>query len=49
MERLAHGLSTDNLGGRDGGPLSPDIERKTEEELTSYLTGRKDEANQSPR
>jgi hypothetical protein len=47
MERLAHGLSTDNLGGRDGGPLSPDIERKTEEELTGYLTGRMDQASRS--
>ncbi len=42
VERLARGVSTDNLGGHDGGPLvPPDIERKSTAELVEYLTGRR--------
>jgi hypothetical protein len=41
VERLARGVSTDNVGGYDGGPLVPsEIERKTTAELEAYLTGR---------
>jgi hypothetical protein len=43
VERLARGQSTDNVAGHDGGPLSPDVERMDEAELTAYLTGRLDE------
>jgi hypothetical protein len=43
VERLAHGLSTENIGGSDGGPLFADVERKSMEELQAYLAGRDDE------
>jgi ribonuclease HI len=43
MERLALGQSTDHVAGHDGGPLSPDVERMDEAELTAYLTGRMEE------
>ena len=42
VERLARGVSTDNVGGHDGGALvPPDIERKSTAELEAYLTGRR--------
>ena len=41
VERLARGVSTDNVGGYDGGPLVPrEVERKSVAELEAYLTGR---------
>jgi hypothetical protein len=43
VERMAHGLSTENVGGYDGGPLVPaDIARMSDDELVAYLTGRED-------
>ena len=44
VERLARGMSTENRGGHDGGPLVPaDVEAKSMEQLQAYLTGRQDE------
>jgi hypothetical protein len=41
VERLARGVSTDNVGGCDGGPLvPPEVERKSRAELEAYLAGR---------
>lgn len=41
VERLARGVSTDNVGGYDGGPLvPPEVQRKSTAELEEYLTGR---------
>lgn len=41
VERLARGVTTDNVGGYDGGPLAPpEVERKSVAELEAYLTGR---------
>ncbi len=40
VERLAHGLSTENVAGHDGGPLvPPSVKDKSIEELEAYLTG----------
>jgi len=48
VERLARGLSTENVGGRFGeAPIPPEIERKTVEELEAYLLGRRDAENGS--
>ena len=42
VERLARGVSTDNVGGHNGGPLVPEeVERKSTAELEEYLTGRR--------
>jgi hypothetical protein len=44
-ERLAHGLSTDNLAGHDGGPLVPAaVQDKTADQLAAYLAGVEDGA-----
>jgi hypothetical protein len=44
VERLALGMSTENLAGHDGGDLvPPDIARKDTAELEAYLLGRADE------
>jgi hypothetical protein len=41
VERLAHGLSTDNRGNHGGGPLvPPEVEGKSVAELEAFLTGR---------
>ena len=41
VERLAHGLSTENRGGPDGAPIVPlDVQRTSTAELEAYLTGR---------
>jgi hypothetical protein len=48
VEHLAHGVSTDNLGRHHGGRLSPDVERKSLEEVEAYLTGRITEATAPP-
>jgi hypothetical protein len=39
VKRPAQGLSTENYGGHDGGPLVPaEVERKSTAELVQYLT-----------
>lgn len=44
-ERLAHGLSTENAAGHDGGPLVPGgVKDKTAAELAAYLAGVEDGA-----
>lgn len=43
VERLAHGQSTDNIGGHDGGALvGADVADKSPEAIQAYLTGRAD-------
>jgi hypothetical protein len=43
VERLARGLSTENVGGRAGEALiPPEIERKSMDELQVYLLGRRE-------
>jgi hypothetical protein len=39
VERLAHGLSTENSAGHDGGALSREAQSKSIEELKAYLAG----------
>lgn len=48
-ERLAHGLSTENVAGHDGGPARREVEGKTTEQLEAYLAGRADEAEEGAR
>jgi hypothetical protein len=48
VERLAHGLSTENRGGHDSAAIVPlDVQRKSTAELEAYLTGRA-EVRQGP-
>ena len=44
VERLARGLSTENVAGHDGGPLMAEVARKSDAELEAYLLGRAEEA-----
>ena len=43
VERLAHGLSTENVGGYDGGRVvGQDVANKSPAQIEAYLTGRAD-------